>query len=170
MESTNQERALIIVAWLCNMHIKPWWNLEIVHLPHGFNVNNMHWQHLFIQPTSPWGRIYASAERVRPQVQWAFSALVRCLHKRVQFHFVEASFCSTGSLIYKYWPVSAPYSCGSCRKITLRAIFAGARIGPAAEAWQTRGGVNSTTQFLQTYPLRSPCIPWICYERSYSEF
>ena len=23
MESTNQERALIIVAWLCNMHIKP---------------------------------------------------------------------------------------------------------------------------------------------------
>ena len=169
MESTNQERALIIVAWLCNMHIKPWWNLEIVHLPHGFNVNNMHWQHLFIQPTSPWGRIYASAERVRPQVQWAFSALVRCLHKRVQFHFVEASFCSTGSLIYKYWPVSAPYSCGSRRKITLRAIFAGARIGPAAEAWQTRGGVNCTTQFLQTYPLRSPCIPWICYERSYSE-
>ena len=132
MESTNQERALIIVAWLCNMHIKPWWNLEIVHLPHGFNVNNMHWQHLFIQPTSPWGRIYASAERVRPQVQWAFSALVRCLHKRLQFHFVEASFCSTGSLIYKYWPVIAPYSCGSRRKITLRAIFAGARIGPAA--------------------------------------
>ena len=75
---------------------------------------------------------------------------------RAQFQFAEAPFCVTGPLIYKYWPISAPYSCGSRRRITPWTISAGACRGPAAEAQRTRGGVNSTTQFLQTNPLRSP--------------
>ena len=68
---------------------------------------------------------------------------------RAQFHCSGAPFRGTGSLIYKYRPISAPYSCGSCRRIAPWAISAGA-------AERARGGVNSTTQFLQTDPLRNP--------------
>ena len=75
---------------------------------------------------------------------------------RAQFYFTGAPFRGTGSLIYKYRPISAPYSCGSRRRIAPWAISAGARRGPAAEAERARGGVNSTTQFLQTDPLRNP--------------
>ena len=72
-----------------------------------------------------------------------------------QFQFTEAQFRSTGSLIYKYWPISAPYSCGSRRRIALWVISAGTHSRPTVEAQQTRD-VDSTTQFLQTDPLRSP--------------
>ena len=73
-----------------------------------------------------------------------------------QFHFTGAPFRGTGSLIYKYRTISAPYFCGSRRRIVPWAISAGARRGPAAEAERARGGVNSTTQLLQTDPLRNP--------------
>ena len=36
---------------------------------------------------------------------------------RTQFHFTGAPFRGTGSLIYKYRPISAPYFCGSRRSI-----------------------------------------------------
>ena len=45
---------------------------------------------------------------------------------------MEDPFRGTGSLIYRYWPISAPYSCGSRRRIDLWAISAGARRGGAA--------------------------------------
>ena len=89
----------------------------------------------------------------------AFSARVESLHWRgphAVSPFVEAPFRGTGSLIYRYWPIRAPYSCGSHRRIAPWAISAGARRRPAAEAPQARGGLNSTTQFLQTDPLQSP--------------
>ena len=60
---------------------------------------------------------------------------------------------SSGSLIYKYWPISARYSYGSCKRIAPWAISAGPTGEPAAEAQRTRDGVNRTTQFLQTNPL-----------------
>ena len=49
---------------------------------------------------------------------------------RMQFNFTGAPFRGTGSLIYKYRPISAPYSCGSRRRIAPWAISAGARRGP----------------------------------------
>ena len=70
---------------------------------------------------------------------------------RKQFHFAEAPFRGAGSLIYKYWPISAPYSWGSHRRIAPSAIPVGARSEPAAEEQRTSGCVNSTTQFLQTF-------------------
>ena len=75
---------------------------------------------------------------------------------RTQFNFTGAPFRGTGSLIYKYRPISAPYSCGSRRRIAPWAISAGARRGPALPPRRARGGVNSTTQFLQTDSLRNP--------------
>ena len=51
---------------------------------------------------------------------------------RTQFHFTGAPFRGIGSLIYKYRPISAPYSCGSRRRIALWAISAGARRGGRA--------------------------------------
>ena len=51
---------------------------------------------------------------------------------RAQFHFTGAPFRGTGSLIYKYRPISAPYSCGSRGRIAPWAIFAGARRGGRA--------------------------------------
>ena len=45
---------------------------------------------------------------------------------------VEAPFRGTGSLIYRYWPISAPYSCGSRRRVALWAISAGPRCGGVA--------------------------------------
>ena len=51
---------------------------------------------------------------------------------RTQFHFTGAPFRGTGSLIYKYRPICALYSCGSCRRIALWAISAGARRGGRA--------------------------------------
>ena len=75
---------------------------------------------------------------------------------RAQFHFTGVTFRGTGSLIYKYRPISAPYSCGSRRRIAPWAISAGAHRVPTVEAERAHGGVNSTTQFLQTDPLRNP--------------
>ena len=72
---------------------------------------------------------------------------------RAQFHFAGAPFRGTGSLIYKYRPISAPYSCGSRRRIAPWAISAGARRGPAAEAERARGGVNSTTHWASSTGL-----------------
>ena len=43
---------------------------------------------------------------------------------RTQFHFTGAPFRGTGSLIYKYRPISASYSCGSRRGIAPWAISA----------------------------------------------
>ena len=51
---------------------------------------------------------------------------------RAQFHFTGAPFRGTGSLIYKYQPINAPYSCGSRRRIAPWAISAGARRGGRA--------------------------------------
>ena len=51
---------------------------------------------------------------------------------RAQFNFTGAPFRGTGSLIYKYRPISAPYSCGCRRRIAPCAIPAGARCGGRA--------------------------------------
>ena len=51
---------------------------------------------------------------------------------RAQFHFAGAPFRGTGSLIYKYRLISAPYSCGSRRRIAPWAISVGARRGGGA--------------------------------------
>ena len=51
---------------------------------------------------------------------------------RAQFHFTGAPFHGTGSLIYKYRPINAPYSYGSRRRIAPWAICAGARRGGRA--------------------------------------
>ena len=47
----------------------------------------------------------------------------------------RSSFSRTGSLIYKYWPISALYSCGSRRRIAPWAFSAGARRGGPAGPW-----------------------------------
>ena len=105
------------------------------------------------------GAFTPNAERVRPRVQVRFPC-EWSVYTGAGLHtvsvFVEAPFHGIGSLIYKYWPISAPYSCGSCRRIASWAIYASARSGPTTEAQWTRGSVNSTTQFLQTDPLRMP--------------
>ena len=51
---------------------------------------------------------------------------------RTQFHFTGAPFRGIGSLIYKYRPISALYSCRSRRRIAPWAISAGARRGGRA--------------------------------------
>ena len=75
-------------------------------------------------------------------VGWVFT-LARV---REQFQFAEALFRGTGPLIYKYWSISASYSCGFPWRITQWTI----------SAQRTSSGAKSTTPFLQTYPLRRP--------------
>ena len=114
-----------------------------------------------------WTCIYTNTEwvcpRVPPLVRSVFRAgrVFTLAQVHAQFQVAEAPFRGTGSLICKCRPISAPYSCGSCRKITPWAIFAGACSRIAAEAQRTHGGVNCTTQFLQTIHCgarrRDPC-------------
>ena len=57
----------------------------------------------------------------------------------------------------EYWPISAPYiPAGPAEESLRERSLLGASSGPSAEAQRTLGGVNSTTHFLQTDPLRSP--------------
>ena len=67
----------------------------------------------------------------------AYFMEVKCLHwcRSVHsFQFAEAPFRGTGSLIYQYSPISAPYSCGSRRRIAPWAISAGTRCGGTADS------------------------------------
>ena len=169
MESTNQEQALllpgcvicisshgeILKSFICLMALTSITCTDNICLS-----NPRHPEGAFTPTRS------GSARRFRERfLRWSGVYTSAC-----SFTLSKPHFAALGLWSINTDQSALPIPVGPAEKSLCERSLPGARIGPAAEAWQTRGGVNSTTQFLQTYPLRSPCIPWICYERSYSEF
>ena len=76
--------------------------------------------------------------------------------------FVEAPFCGTGSLIYRYWPISAPYFCGSRRRISEWAISAGARCGGVEGLWRFKQHHTISTNRSTAEPVDEICAGAPC--------